>query len=91
MNLDPTFLMLSMISGSIGMGAFMYGKRMQDGKALLVGIALMACTWFVTSLLGLTAITLLLCGVLFSNPIQAAIQARGKETPRIQSVHTRRY
>ncbi len=39
----------SIIFGSIGFGVFMYGKKQAAGKAMAIGIALMAYPYFITN------------------------------------------
>lgn len=69
-NLDPWYMLVAMVVSAIGMGAFMYGKKMGDGKFLMVGGALFVVTYFITDPIWLSLVSLLLCVVLFSNPIQ---------------------
>ncbi len=89
MDLDPTYLFLSLVTGAIGLGAFTYGKRLQEGKPLLIGLLLMLASYFATSTLSLLAVSTVLIAWLSSNQIQARLEGRGKEKPRIQSIHRR--
>lgn len=46
---NPTLLMWSMLFGAFGTGYAMYGWRQRRPIPLLVGVALMAYTFFVTN------------------------------------------
>lgn len=50
MNLNPSYLMLSMLFSSFGVGYFIYGKKQGKPLVLLVGIALSVYTFFVSDL-----------------------------------------
>jgi len=59
------FLLSSVIIGSVGMGLFMYGKRQRRAPHLVVGIVLMAYTYFVPSVPLMIAIAIALVGLLY--------------------------
>ena len=44
---SPAILLGSILFGAIGLGAFIYGKRMVLYKPMVIGIALMAYPYFV--------------------------------------------
>jgi len=44
---NPAALLGSLLFGAIGLGAFMYGKRMVRYSPMIIGIALMAYPYFV--------------------------------------------
>lgn len=53
------------IFGSIGFVAFMYGKKQELLKPLLLGIGLMAYPYFVTQTLWLYVVGIAFCGLLY--------------------------
>lgn len=58
--MDSTaYLLLTVLFSSIGMGYFIYGKRQGKASALIGGIGLMLYSFFVSSILLLTAIGIL--------------------------------
>jgi hypothetical protein len=52
---SPTFLP-SILFGLVGMGFFGYGKKLQKGLHMLVGIGLMVVPYFVTGLMPMVMI-----------------------------------
>ena len=60
MNLfSPSFLFASLIWGSIGVGYFIYGKKQQSLPAMVGGILMIAVSYFVSSALGMSLISVL--------------------------------
>ena len=60
MNLfSPSFLFASLIWGSVGFGYFIYGKKQQSLPAMVGGILMMAVSYFVSSALGMSLISVL--------------------------------
>ena len=57
--LSPSFLFASLIWGSIGFGYFIYGKKQQSLPAMVGGILMMAVSYFVSSALGMSLISVL--------------------------------
>jgi hypothetical protein len=53
MNFDPTWLFISIIPSSVGMGLFIYGKKQSRMPQLLAGIALMVYPYFFDTVTGL--------------------------------------
>ena len=53
------------VFGSIGLGAFIYGKKQSNFKALGIGIVLMAYPYFVQNTIAIYAIGVLLTATLF--------------------------
>jgi hypothetical protein len=49
MNLDANSILASMLVGSIGFVAFVYGKRQRRLPQMIVGVALMVYPYFVPS------------------------------------------
>lgn len=49
MDFDASSLLASLLVGSIGLGLFLYGKKQTRLPQLLVGLALMAFPYFVSS------------------------------------------
>lgn len=60
MSLDPGWLLLSMVIGSIGTVLFMYGKRQTSLPHLLVGGIFFVYPYFVPNLLLQSSIAVLL-------------------------------
>jgi hypothetical protein len=52
-NLDPTWLFLSLIPSGIGLVLFVYGKKEQRWPHVAAGLALMVYPYFATSLVAL--------------------------------------
>jgi hypothetical protein len=55
----------SLIFGSIGFGALVYGKKQSNFKALVIGVLLMVYPYFVTNSIALYAIGVVLTALLF--------------------------
>ncbi len=60
LNLDPWYLVLSLVFSTIGFGYFRYGKRQGDSLPLVVGVMLMVYPYFITSPLAVVVVGLLL-------------------------------
>ena len=58
---NPAALVGSLLFGAIGLGAFMYGKRMVLWKPMVVGVVLMAYPYFVPQTWLIYAIGCVLC------------------------------
>lgn len=56
MNLDPTWLFLSLIPGGIGFVLFVYGKKQQRWPQLAAGLALLIYPYFTDSVVGLIGV-----------------------------------
>jgi hypothetical protein len=60
MNLfSPSFLFASLLWGSIGVGYFIYGRKQQSLPAMVGGILMIAVSYFVSSALGMSLISVL--------------------------------
>jgi len=57
---SPSFLFASLIWGSIGFGYFIYGKKQQSLPAMIGGIVMIAVSYFVSSALGMSLISVLI-------------------------------
>jgi hypothetical protein len=60
MDLDANSLLASLVIGSIGLVAFIYGKRQQRYPQLVVGLVLMAYPYFVSNVLLMIGIAVVL-------------------------------
>ncbi len=60
LNLDPWYLVLSLVFSTIGFGYFRYGKRQGASLPLIVGVALMVYPYFTTNILAVVVVGLLL-------------------------------
>lgn len=63
--MDPMFLMISLVFGLVGMGMFMYGKKVQRLACLAAGMALMVCPYFIPGTLAM----FLVCSLLTATPV----------------------
>jgi len=63
---NPAALLGSLLFGAIGLGAFMYGKKMVRYKPMVIGIALMAYPYFVPQTWLLYAVGCALCVGLYA-------------------------
>jgi hypothetical protein len=62
--MDATSLMLGIVFGSVGLGFFMYGKKVGLIVPIGVGIVLMVVPYFIPNVL----LLVLVCGVLMALP-----------------------
>ena len=58
MNLDPTWLFLSLIPGGIGFVLFVYGKKQQRWPQLAAGLAFLIYPYFTDSVTALLIVGL---------------------------------
>jgi hypothetical protein len=58
--MDMNQLLLSLLFGTIGMGMFMYGKKMVRFVPLGAGLGLMVVPYFISNLLAMTGVCLAL-------------------------------
>lgn len=65
MELDPIWLLLSLIPSGVGLVLFMYGKKQERLPQLVVGFLMMIYPYLVSSVAGLIAVGLLLWGALW--------------------------
>ena len=65
MNLDPTWLILSLVPSGIGFALFMYGKKQSRMPHLIAGLVLMVYPYFATSVVSLLSIGALICAGLW--------------------------
>lgn len=65
MNLDPTWVFLSLIPGGIGFVLFVYGKKLSRWPHLVAGLLLMVYPYLTTSVAPLIGVGALICGALW--------------------------
>ena len=65
MNLDPTWLFLSLIPSAVGFVLFMYGKKQARWPQLVGGLALMVYPLFTGSVGGLVGVGLAIGGAIY--------------------------
>jgi len=65
MNLTPGALFASLLFGSIGVGAFIYGKKTGSLRPLVLGIGLMVYPYFISQLALLYGVGVALTAALF--------------------------
>jgi len=65
MNLDPTWLFLSLIPGGIGFVLFVYGKKQQRWPQLAAGLALLIYPYFTDSVITLVGVGVVIGAGLF--------------------------
>lgn len=63
--MDPWWLFLSLVVGSVGMALFIYGKKQARIPQLVVGILMMAYPYFVSNLWLISGIALGLMALLW--------------------------
>lgn len=68
MQIDPTYLMLSLLFSAVGMALFVFGKKSQRFPHLAAGLALMTCPYFITNLIAMTSICVILAIIPFFMP-----------------------
>ena len=68
MDLDPTYLTLSLLFGAVGLGLFMYGKKCQRIPHLMAGVALMTCPYFITNVIAMMSICIVVAIMPFVMP-----------------------
>ena len=61
MNLDPTWIFLSLIPSGIGFVLFMYGKKLQRWPHMIAGGLLMGYLYFATTVMSLTVGGIAIC------------------------------
>ena len=66
--MNTSSMVASIIFSSIGLAAFVYGKKVSSFKALVIGIVLMSYTFFVTNNFLVYGIGVVLTAALFVNP-----------------------
>ena len=62
MNLEPTWLFLSLIPGGIGFVLFTYGRKQDRLPQLIAGIALIVYPYFTSSIAALVGVGVAICG-----------------------------
>ena len=62
---SPAALFGSLLFGAVGLGVFMYGKRMALWKPMTIGVVLMAYPYFVSQTWLIYAIGCALCVALY--------------------------
>ena len=65
MDLDPMFLMLSLIPSGIGFVLFVYGRKARRWPQLVTGLALLVYPYFAGSAVTLAGVGVLLIGGLY--------------------------
>lgn len=65
MNLDPEWLLLSLIPGGVGFVLFVYGKKQQRWPQLVAGLAMLAYPYFAPTVVTLVAGGALIAGALW--------------------------
>jgi hypothetical protein len=65
MNLEPTWIFLSLIPSGIGFVLFVYGKKQDRWPHLVAGLILMVYPYLATSVVSLVSIGVLIGGALW--------------------------
>jgi hypothetical protein len=68
MDLDPTYLMLSLLFGAVGFALFMYGKKAQRMPHLMAGLALMTCPYVITNGIAMMSVCIVVAVIPFVMP-----------------------
>jgi len=62
---NPSWLLTSLVIGSVGFGFFMYGKKQRRMPHLAVGVVLMVYPYFVSGVTATIVIAVALVGLLY--------------------------
>lgn len=65
MQVDPTWLMLSLVVSGVGYVLFHYGRKQVRMPQLVAGVALMVYPYFTPSTLSLTGVGVLIVALLY--------------------------
>lgn len=65
MNLDPTWLFLSLVPSAVGFVLLVYGKKQERWPQLVAGLLFMVYPYFATSVMSLVGIGVVLGGSLW--------------------------
>lgn len=63
MNMNPGYLLVSLLLSAVGVFYLMLGKRRQQGLMRGCGLGLIICPIFFNQLPGLVAVSLILCAL----------------------------
>lgn len=63
--MNPSWLLTSLVIGSVGFGFFMYGKKQRRMPHLAVGVVLMVYPYFVSGVTATIVIAVALVGLLY--------------------------
>jgi len=64
-NIDPTWIFLSLIPGGLGFVLFIYGKKQSRWPQMIAGLLLMGYPYLATTATSLTVIGVLICAALW--------------------------
>ena len=65
MNLDPTWLFLSLFSSGVGFVLLVYGKKQQSFSAMVGGILMIGVSYFIGSALVMSLVSLAIIGTVY--------------------------
>jgi hypothetical protein len=65
MNFDPAWLALSLITGAVGFGLLIYGKRQSRWPHAIIGLLFMVYPYFTPSITALVLVGVILAGLLW--------------------------
>ncbi len=65
MNIDPTWIFLSLIPGGVGFVLFVYGKKQSRWPQMIAGLLLMGYPYFATTAMSLTVVGVVICAALW--------------------------
>jgi hypothetical protein len=65
MDIDPTWLLLSLIPSGIGFVLFVYGRKQQRWPHLVAGLVLMVYPYFATTMVTLVVVGAIIGGALW--------------------------
>ena len=65
MNIDPTWIFLSLIPGGLGFVLLVYGKKQSRWPQMIAGLLLMGYPYFATTAISLTVVGVLICAALW--------------------------
>ena len=65
MSFEPGLLFLSLVTGTIGLALFVYGKKQTRWPQMAAGLAFMVYPYFVTDMVGIVVVGLVLGALLW--------------------------
>ena len=68
MDMDPTYLALSLLFSGAGFVLFSFGKKTGKMPHLVAGLALMCCPYFITNIIAMAAVCIPIAVVPFFMP-----------------------
>ena len=79
---DPWYIVVAGFFSLIGFAAFLYGKRQEDFKCIILGLLLCGVSYFISDPLILSLVSIVIVAFLFSESIARWLQSfQGDDSP----------